>query len=315
MSAWFDVRSARASFSGAIFAGTIPLYVAAVGIYGWKVLVILGLCVLAGALTDFVAGRVRQDEAIRYNWLVWVLFPLAIPAGIPLWAPPLALSFSLVFGMHFFGGYGRNLFNLIAIGVVFLQLSYPAELGNSVIKPFADPRLGFQHYASQINFPGTIFDDLRKFGDIPIRDFFLGRIPGNIGESFPGYLAVLGLLLTLARILDYRMILSSLFGIIATAAIGHAYFPTKIIAPEFQLLVGAVLPFLVLFSGDVFSLPRTPEGRWLGGLAFGFFTVLIRGFSGFSEGVFFAALLMGVFIPICDQLIAAHWYRKPVKSA
>ncbi|RCK80751.1 MAG: Na(+)-translocating NADH-quinone reductase subunit B [Candidatus Ozemobacter sibiricus] len=275
----------------------------------------LGLSLLTGFLVDTLAFRLRSDRAPRWSWVIWVVFPLALSAGVPLWLVPIGLSFGLVFGLHLFGGYGRTLFPTAAVGIVFLALGYSTAF-NITTKPFADPDLGFSRWASQIPLAGTVFADLRKFGDIPITDFLTGRIPGAIGESYGGYLILLGVVLLIAGFIDWRFVSAVIGGMVTFAWLGAHWFPGQVLPPHNQLLAGSFLLYLTVFvPSDPFALPRTPEGRWAGGLLFAFFTVMLRSFSGFAEGVWFAALLLAVFSPLIDQLVGEHLYRRPRGSA
>ncbi len=291
-------------------AGVVPIYVGAVGRYGQKVLAMLGLSLLAGFLVDALAFRMRRDPAPRWSWIIWAVFPLALSAGVPLWLVPVGLAFGLTFCLHLFGGYGRTLFPIAAAAVVFLALGYPTAF-NITTKPFADPGLGFSRWASQIPLAGTVFADLRKFGDIPVSDFLIGRIPGAVGESYAGYLLLLGLALLVTGFLDWRFTLTAVGGTAAFAWLGTRWFPAQVLPPHYQLVAGSFLLYLAVFvPSDPFALPRTPEGRWAGGLLFAFFTVMLRSFSGFAEGVWFAALLTAVFSPLIDQTVGERLYGR-----
>jgi Na+-translocating ferredoxin:NAD+ oxidoreductase RnfD subunit len=279
-----------------------PLYLLGIGVYGWRVLALLVSCLVTGFCVDRLASRLRGDPEPRDNVILWGLFPLALPAGTPLWMASAALAFTLVVAVHLFGGPRRNLFNPIAVGIVFLQLSYPAILAQSLYKPFFPPTLGFTAFDSGMVPADSPLITLRSFDLLSIRDFWWGQIPGNIGESFPFVLLAAGGLLLYFRLLDRRVVVSSFLGLALFAVLGRWFAPDRILPFDLHMTIGAFLPFTLLFSLDAASLPRTPGGRWAWGFLFSLFTVLIRGFSGFSEGVFFAAILAGIFCPIADQL-------------
>jgi len=308
-------RTRLASYPLVLLLGSIPLYIGAVGLYGQKVLAILALSLVSGFLTDLVAFKLRRDESPRWSWLVWLIYPLALPAGVPLWTVPLGMIFCLTFTVHFFGGYGRNLFPVATVGVLFLILSYSGLVVINT-KPFTEPTMGFHRWASQVPIAGNVFSDLKTFGDIIHADFLYGKIPGSIGESYGVYLIVFAFLMLVTGLLDYRFGLPAILGTAFLSWLGHRWFPDRVLEPGFQLLIGSFLLYISFFiPSDPFALPRTPEGRWIGGLLFALFTVLIRGFSGFTEGVFFAGLLTSVFTPFIDQQIGERLYGKQEKSA
>lgn len=141
-----EPRRRLALYPWVVFLAVLPVYVGAVGRYGLRVLAIMGLSVLTGVLVDALAFRLRQDPAPRWSWTIWLVLPLALPAGLPLWMPPVGLAFALVFAMHFLGGFGRTLFPVAGTAVVFLTLSYPGPTGQ-VSRPFDGPTMGFSRYA------------------------------------------------------------------------------------------------------------------------------------------------------------------------
>jgi Na+-translocating ferredoxin:NAD+ oxidoreductase RnfD subunit len=309
------LRWNRRRFEWFVGVGLIPIYMRAVSLYGLRVLVILSFTVLAGAITDVLVNSLK-DRSLQgsghLNGLAWLLMPLALPPGIPLWMSPVALVFALIWGRHLFGGWGFNLLNTVALGAVFLQLSYPAYLVVGVVKPFEDPHCGFSRYSAGMVFPGSVLADVTKDQEkaiIPLQDFLIGRLPGLPGEAWQAYLLLLGLVFCLLGITDYRYPIGALIGTALFSALGVRFFPGRVAVFEHQVLAGAFLPFLVLFSADVWALPRIPAVRWVAGLLFAFFTISIRSCGNGIEGVFFAALLTGIFTPLLDRLIGPLFHR------
>jgi electron transport complex protein RnfD len=58
------------------------------------------------------------------------------------------------------------------------------------------------------------------------------------------------------------------------------------------------------------TLPVTTGGRFLYGFLFAFFTLLIRVFAAWPEGVIFATIIMNVLSPLLDATVA----RKPISA-
>ncbi|HNV71880.1 MAG TPA: RnfABCDGE type electron transport complex subunit D, partial [Candidatus Ozemobacteraceae bacterium] len=262
----------KAMYAELVVLATLPVYLGAVGLYGLKVLAVLALSVCTGIVFDVMARRLGDAVYTRSTWPIWFVVPLAFPPGAPLWLVPLAVGFALLFGCLLFGGYGRSLFPVAAMAIVFLSLGYPAEV-NILTKPFADHLAGFSTYASQVPVSNTVFSDLNRFADVSPKAFFHGLMPGNIGESYAGLLIGIGLLFLLVGILDPRFVFSAVSTTVILSFYGHTAYPQQVLSPVFQMLAGGFLVYLVFFvSSDPFALPRTPEGRWIGGFLFGLFT-------------------------------------------
>ena len=71
----------------------------------------------------------------------------------------------------------------------------------------------------------------------------------------------------------------------------------------FQILSGGLLFGAFFMATDPVTSPFTFEGKWIYGILLGVFTVLIRGLSGFVEGVMFAILLMNAISPLIDSIV------------
>ena len=48
---------------------------------------------------------------------------------------------------------------------------------------------------------------------------------------------------------------------------------------------------------------KTKSGQWIYGFAIGALTVILRGYSNFSEGIMFSVLMMNAFAPLLDRLV------------
>ncbi len=323
-----EPRRRLARYPWAVLLAVLPVYAGAAGRYGLRVLAILGLSVLTGALVDCLAFRLRQDPAPRWSWTVWLVLPLLLPAGLPLWQAPVGLAFALVFAMHFLGGFGRTLFPVAATAVVFLTLSYPVPSGQ-VSRPFDGPAMGFPQAAPAAPAPGRPLPEPRPAADLssPSRPApreadgpslpapLTGEGPEPLGAA-AGYLALLVPAMLATGFLDPRFGLPALLAAVLAAALGHHCFPARVLPPLRQLMSGGfLLALAVVVPSEPSALPRTPEGRRLGGALFGLLTVVIRGFSTHGEGVWFALLLSAGCSPLIDQVVGERLYgrREPAQ--
>jgi Na+-transporting NADH:ubiquinone oxidoreductase subunit B len=88
----------------------------------------LGLALIVSLSWAFLFARLR-DRPLDPGWLYsgW-MFILLMPAAVPMPLLCLGLSFGLLFGCHVFGGTGRYFVNPVALGGVFLLISYPVAM-------------------------------------------------------------------------------------------------------------------------------------------------------------------------------------------
>ena len=65
----------------------------------------------------------------------------------------------------------------------------------------------------------------------------------------------------------------------------------------------------MFMATDPVTSPFTKIGKCIFGVFCGFFTVLIRGFSGYVEGVMFSIVLMNAFVPLIDHIVLSRKYK------
>ena len=83
-----------------------------------------------------------------------------------------------------------------------------------------------------------------------------------------------------------------------------------------HVLGGSALLGAFFIATDPVSSPFVPKGKFLFGIGVGTLIVLIRVFSGYSEGVMFAVLLMNAMVPLINRwTIPAPLGGPPPKDA
>ena len=57
---------------------------------------------------------------------------------------------------------------------------------------------------------------------------------------------------------------------------------------------------------DPVTSTMTIAGKWIYGFLLGVVTIVIRGLSGYVEGVMFAIILMNIFAPLIDNIVLSR---------
>lgn len=65
---------------------------------------------------------------------------------------------------------------------------------------------------------------------------------------------------------------------------------------------------------DYVTSPTLPLGKVIFGIGCGLFTMLIRIFASYPEGVSFAILLMNILTPYIDKICEKRMYKLPKKA-
>jgi len=136
-----------------------------------------------------------------------------------------------------------------------------------------------------------------------IRDLLLGAAPGSMGETFRLGIIIAGIYLIVTKISSWRIPVMYLSTVLIMSAIGHALAPDAIAAPIYQVLTGGLLYGAFFMATDPVSSPYTNLGKIIFGIGLGVLTVLIRSFSGYSEGVMFSIILMNAVGPLIDSYV------------
>ena len=128
------------------------------------------------------------------------LFPLILPATIPLWQVALGILFGVVIGKEIFGGVGMNILNPALTGRAFLFFAYPAQIsGDKPWLPFSyssdvavgslpEASSGATYLALMAN-PTWVSEKVDAYqttfalGGEKWMNAFLGMVPGSMGET------------------------------------------------------------------------------------------------------------------------------------
>jgi Na+-translocating ferredoxin:NAD+ oxidoreductase RnfD subunit len=88
----------------------VPVYVLLAGAFGLKILILLGLSLAAGFVTEYLGVRITKHFTGYFGYPAWLLAPLMMPPGLELWMSILCLCLAIVVSVILFGGFGHHLF-------------------------------------------------------------------------------------------------------------------------------------------------------------------------------------------------------------
>jgi Na+-transporting NADH:ubiquinone oxidoreductase subunit B len=288
------------------------------------------LCFLLGALyfvpvflvTNIVGGIceatfsiIRKHEINEGFLVTGMLFPLTLPATIPLWQVAVGIAFGVVVAKEVFGGTGKNFLNIALTARAFLYFAYPVQISGDQVWVAADGYTG-----------ATILGQAAQGGVAAVThdfwDAFLGFVPGSMGETSvaaaifgAGYLLITG-------IASWRIMLSVVLG-----AFGFAAFlnfvgdptsnPMYSMTPMWHMVSGGLAFGLVFMATDPVSASMTLKGKWFYGALIGVMTIIIRTLNpAYPEGIMLAILFANVFAPTIDYFVVeANVKRRKLRYA
>lgn len=288
-----------------------PCALAGVYFYGLRVIAIILVSYTVGGITEVIFSVVRRKPVYEGFLVTGLIFPLVLPPTIPLWMVALGAFFGVFFGKEVFGGTGRNIFNPALVGRVFLSIAFPEQFATQWLAPLTEKFGGFVTYATDAITAATPLIAFKSDQIVTeVMPLLIGTAPGSIGETMRIAIIFGGLLLVFMKIVDWRIPLSYLLSTAAFSFVLNIFAPDAFAPPLFQILSGGLLFGAFFMATDPVSAPLTFGAKWIYGILLGVITVLIRGLSGFVEGVMFAILLMNAIAPLLDNLAVNCRFKK-----
>jgi len=300
-------------FMSFVVIALIPTVIAAIYFWGWYFLAMVIVSYTFGGLVE-VAFAVARKKEIHEGFLVTgLIFPLILAPTTPLWVVAIGIIFGVLFGKEVFGGTGRNIFNPAIVGRIFLTITFPKIMTLNWQAPFTGGLGGFLHYQNTLDAVTAATPlALLKSQNIATSytDLLFGFCSGSAGETFRIGLIAGGIFLILTKIVDWRIPLAYLGTVFVFPFLSNRLFHTTFSPGLAQMLYGGLLLGAFFMATDPVTSPFTKPGRWIAGILLGVLTVLIRGLSGYVEGVMFSILLVNCLSPLIDTMVLKARYRK-----
>jgi Na+-translocating ferredoxin:NAD+ oxidoreductase RnfD subunit len=273
------------------------LVLAGIFIFGIQILFLALTVIIVDLIFEimFAFFRGKQiDEGWLYNALILVLL---LPPTVPLWIAAVGAGFGAFFGKLVFGGYPKYVFNPAVVGIIFLTISFPQFLSTQ----WLDPVTGLVGTSNPM-VSWTRGDDV--LATYPLMNLFLGTAPGLVGEVSRGLVMLLGVVLMAIRVIDWKAPFAFLISLVGLGLLGQVLGVEGFYDPFVALLVGTAIFGAFFIITDKPTLPVTTAGKFVYGFLFAFFTILIRIFSAWPEGIIFATIIMNVLAPLIDSFVA-----------
>jgi electron transport complex protein RnfD len=304
-----------------VIIALIPAFIFSVYLYGMRALIITLISIVASLVCEAVMqkmlGRkitIADSSAI----LTGLLLAFNLPPGVPLWMPAIGSAFAIIFAKQLFGGLGYNFINPALAGRAFLMASWPTFMTKGWLAPTGGTLSGIEGITGAT--PLALLKNPANYGDPSvivsklneietIKNIFIGKIGGCIGETSALLLLIGGLFLIIIGIIDYRIVV----GYLASFALLISVLPTQTNL-LFHLFSGGLFLGAFFMATDWVTSPITNRGRWIFGVGCGVLTAVIRIWGGYPEGVSYSILLMNVFTPLIDRLTKERIFGEQRKT-
>lgn len=256
---------------------------------------------IVGGFWEALFATVRKHEINEGFLVTGILFPLTLPATIPLWQVAIGITFGVVIAKEIFGGTGKNFLNVALTARAFLFFAYPAQISGDAVWIAADGFTG-----------ATALSQAASGGLAAItsswNEAFLGMIPGSMGET-SALACLLGAgFLLYTGVASWRIMLSLLVTAGAFALmlnlIGSDTNPMFALPAHWHFVLGGFAFGLVFMATDPVSGAMTFKGQYFYGALIGLMVILVRVINpAFPEGMMLAILFANCFAPLIDWFV------------
>ncbi|MBN1772278.1 MAG: RnfABCDGE type electron transport complex subunit D [Deltaproteobacteria bacterium] len=329
-----------------VWLALLPAAAAAVWLFGYDALLVIGLTVAAcvgfealmlkarGLAWDEVRHLAFDGSAI----VAGVLLAFNLPATAPWWIVLVGAFVAMGLGKHVFGGLGHNPFNPALVARIFLVISFPTQMAvyispvDSFTQSSAErleldlAEFDGQTYATPL---GRLKDAVRAQADpakveairaevaerYPVADLFLGRTGGALGETSALALLLGAALLLWRRIITWHIPLSFLGTTAVVTGIAWAVHPELYAEPLVYLLSGGLILGACFMATDMVTSPVSRTGMLVFGAGCGLITAVIRLWGGYPEGVAFSILIMNALVPLIDRYTKGRKFGETRRAA
>ena len=289
-----------------------PALIASVILFGLRALLVTAVSVAAAVLAEYLSRKImkRPNSIGDLSAVVTgMLLAFVCPATTPLWMILIGDFFAIIVVKQLFGGIGKNFLNPALAGRAALLASYAGAMttwlpaGTKAAIGGGMP-VDVVSAATPLAYLKT--GDLEGLKQIAsVGDMFLGKVGGSMGEVSALMLLIGGLYLIWRKVINWQTPVAY----IATVAVLTVLFP-KAGGAEYMLysIFGGGL-FLGAFfmATDYATSPVTKKGQLIYGIGCGLFTVFIRYFGSYNEGVCYSIMVMNCCTALIDK------YTKPVR--
>lgn len=300
---------------GTVLIALLPAF--AVGIYqfGFRVVTLTAVFVASCVLFEYLYNKITKKPQTVGDLsavLTGVLLAFNCPSSLPYEIAIVGSFAAIVVIKQLFGGIGQNLVNPAVTARVFMFIafatpmtSWPTPRGGHATGAVVDATtsatpLGVLSHGS---FADVYNDGFTKM------DLFLGNVGGCIGEVSALAILIGGLFLIWKKVISPIIPVTFIATVFVLGLIWGGFDGAL-----FHILAGGLMLGAFFCATDYVTSPTLPAGKIIFGIGCGLFTMLIRIFGSYPEGVSFAILLMNILTPYIDRICERMMYPAPKKA-
>ncbi|MDY5611805.1 RnfABCDGE type electron transport complex subunit D [Dysosmobacter sp.] len=296
-----------------VIIAMLPALVWAIIWFGVKALTLTAVSVIGCMFWEWLYRKLMkkpQSVGDLSAVVTGMLLAFVCPVTTPYWMIIIGGFFSIIVVKQLFGGIGKNFVNPALAGRAFLLGSYAGVMTTWIdATQNKAPLMGSTADIVTAATPLAYMKTGNMAGlteTYSVMDMFLGKTGGSLGEISAAMLILGGLYLIWRKVINWQTPVAY----IATVAVLSFLFPKAGSSMEWMLYSvfgGGLMLGAFFMATDYATSPVTKKGQLIFGIGCGLFTVLIRYFGSYNEGVCYSIMVMNLCVALIDK------YTKPTR--
>ena len=279
--------------------------------FGALLRVILGgvFCWASEYLYDKVMKKPDTTKDCSFA-VTGVILALNLPANFPVWMEAIGCVVAIVIVKCLYGGIGKNIANPAIVGRIVLLLSFTSYMTSWPLTRFQKAAAGVDAVTGATPL-GQLADGAASLPSLT--DMLLGNIGGAMGETCTIAILIGGIFLIWKKIISPIIPLTFIgtvfvFSLIYYVCVGGAGQYGAFGMALYEILAGGVFFGAFFCATDYVTSPIMNRGKYIYAVGCGVFTMIIRLFASYPEGVSFAILFMNAMTPLIDRFVERQYY-------
>ena len=288
----------------------IPALAVAIYVFGFRALLMTVVCAAACVFFEWAVRKIMGRDNTIGDWsavVTGVILAFNLPVNMPIWMAIIGCFIAIVVVKQIFGGLGQNFANPAIVGRIALFIGFATPMTTWAITGKMSQAIINNAGVDAVT-GATPLAMWNAGAELPSNlEMFLGTINGSMGEISACALLIGGIYLVVRKVISPAIPVS----FIATVAVLSVIMGFD---PIFQVCAGGVMLGAIFMATDYVTSPITTPGRIIFGIGCGIFTMLIRSYASYPEGVSFAILLMNILTPHIDSITRSKLNGVPKKG-
>lgn len=284
-----------------------PSLLVSVYVFGVRSLILTAVCVAASMCFEWVYEKLMKKPNTVMDLSAAVtgtLIAFNVPANFPVWMAIIGCFVAIILVKQLYGGLGRNFANPAIVARIVLLVSFATQMTTWPL-----PRGAAQAAVDVTTGPTplAVMGEGGSVSELPtLGQMFIGTIGGSLGEVSTVALLIGFAILLWKKIIIPHTPVAFICTVFVFAFLYYTGNPVEGASAAymalFHVMSGGVMLGAIFMATDYVTSPIMPLGKIIMGVGCGLFTMIIRLFAGYPEGVSFSILLMNIITPLIDML-------------